>query len=58
MEKEENYVPRTRSDLNLPPAEKTTKLDYHEIFEDVPLLTLARLAFMTLFGFQVYMMCV
>ncbi|KIJ38494.1 hypothetical protein M422DRAFT_33273 [Sphaerobolus stellatus SS14] len=56
LEKDENYVPRTRSDFKLPPAEKATKIDYHELFGDVPLYTLTRLIFMTLLGFQVYMM--
>lgn len=55
LEKDENYVPRTRSDLKLPKSESATKLDYHEVFEEAPIYTLGRLIFFTLCGFQVYM---
>ncbi|KAJ7433053.1 hypothetical protein B0H11DRAFT_1939881, partial [Mycena galericulata] len=43
IERDENYVPRTRKDYGLP-AESLAKLcDYHEIFEDTPIYTLLRI---------------
>ena len=55
LERDENYVPRTRSDLNLPKATSQTRADYHAIFEETPIYTLGKLIFMTILGFQVYM---
>ncbi|KAF8531018.1 fatty acid conjugase [Gautieria morchelliformis] len=55
LERDENYVPRTRRDLKLPESEFSTPLDYHEILEEAPMYTLGRLVFMTLCGFQLYM---
>ncbi|KAI0340342.1 hypothetical protein BDW22DRAFT_1430949 [Trametopsis cervina] len=55
VEREENYVPRTRSDYGLPAAEQTQPLRYRELFEDTPIFNFGRIAFMQLFGWQVYL---
>jgi len=54
MERDENYVPRTRSDFKLPPSSLVSARDYHEIFEDSPIYTLARMVIMQAFGLQIY----
>jgi hypothetical protein len=46
MERDENYVPYTRTDYKLPEATKATKADYAEVFEETPLLTLTRMVIM------------
>lgn len=56
VEREENYVPRTRSDYGLPPENACQPLDYQEIFEDTPLFTLGRMLFMQLLGWQSYLL--
>lgn len=56
MEREENYVPRTRSDYKLQPQEKMRTMDYEEVFEDMPLLTLGRMVLMQLLGMQSYLL--
>lgn len=43
MERDENYVPYTRSKYKLPQKQAATKFDYREIFEETPLVTLYRL---------------
>jgi hypothetical protein len=46
MERDENYVPYTRSQYNLP-SEKTAKpTDYTEFFEETPIVTLGRMLIM------------
>ncbi|KAG5635515.1 hypothetical protein H0H81_010978 [Sphagnurus paluster] len=40
IERDENYVPYTRSEYNLPDAKRVTKADYAEIFEETPIYTL------------------
>ncbi|EEB96560.1 hypothetical protein MPER_04289 [Moniliophthora perniciosa FA553] len=55
IERDENYVPRTRSDYGLPPEPLASARDYHEIFEETPVYTLARMIFMQLLGWQVYL---
>lgn len=55
VEREENYVPYTRSDYRLPPASIANHADYHEIFEDTPLYTLLRMLCMQLLGWQAYL---
>jgi len=56
MEREENYVPRTRSGYKLPPQAKMRTIDYEEIFEEMPLLTLGRMVLMQLLGMQSYLL--
>jgi len=58
MERDENYVPKCRSDLKLPEAEVATKHDYLEAFEDTPLVTLGRLIFVVFFGYPGYLLWV
>lgn len=56
IERDENYVPRTRTDYGLP-SESSAKLsDYHDIFEETPIYTLIRMAFMQLLGLQFYLL--
>jgi hypothetical protein len=55
LEKDENFVPRTRSDYGLPPASQARAVDYHEIFEETPIYTLLRMLFMQAFGWQYYL---
>jgi len=55
MERDENYVPYTRSEFNLPDEKKATKADYSEIFEETPLYTLVRMFVMQGFGWWVYL---
>ncbi|KAF4581371.1 hypothetical protein EYR40_002959 [Pleurotus pulmonarius] len=53
MEKDQVYVPKTRSDLGLPPS--ATSLDYHEILGDTPLYTLFMLVRQQVLGFPAYL---
>ncbi|KAF8735414.1 hypothetical protein AX14_002070 [Amanita brunnescens Koide BX004] len=55
VERDENYVPRTRSDYKLPPASISERRDYHEIFEETPVYTLVRMMIMQLLGWQIYL---
>ncbi|KDQ54173.1 hypothetical protein JAAARDRAFT_182561 [Jaapia argillacea MUCL 33604] len=55
IERDENYVPRTRSDYSLPPVSKSHVADYHEIFEETPIYTLGRMLAMQLFGWHAYL---
>ncbi|KAF9467195.1 fatty acid conjugase [Collybia nuda] len=55
MERDENYVPRTRADYKLPPASSALAADYHEIFEETPIYTLVRMLFMQALGMQFYL---
>ncbi|KAH6892814.1 delta-12 fatty acid desaturase protein [Coprinopsis sp. MPI-PUGE-AT-0042] len=56
MERDENYVPRTRSDYNLPAEKIALPMDYHEIFEETPIYTLSRMLFMQALGWQCYLL--
>jgi hypothetical protein len=55
VERDENYVPRTRSNYKLPPGNIAGLRDYHEIFEETPLYTLGRMMIMQLLGWQIYL---
>ncbi|TFK21587.1 delta-12 fatty acid desaturase [Coprinopsis marcescibilis] len=55
VERDENFVPRTRSDYGLPPAQVAHVSDYHEIFEETPIYTLLRMLFMQALGWQWYL---
>lgn len=55
MERDENYVPRTRMDYKLPPASSAHVTDYHEIFEETPIYTLVRMLLMQALGMQFYL---
>lgn len=56
VERDENYVPRTRSDYSLPPAHSAQLIDYHEIFEETPIYTLLRMLAMQALGWQFYLL--
>ena len=56
VERDENYVPRTRSDCGLPPESVAHATDYHDIFEETPIYTLARMVLMQLFGLHSYLL--
>jgi len=56
MERDENYVPRTRSDYKLPPQGQAQPTDYAEIFEEMPLFILGRMILMQLLGMQSYLL--
>lgn len=56
MERDENYVPRMRSDYKLPPQGQAQPIDYEEIFEEMPLFTLGRMVLMQLLGMQSYLL--
>ncbi|KAK7693167.1 hypothetical protein QCA50_002733 [Cerrena zonata] len=54
LERDENFVPPTRSELKLPEESKATPMDYTELLEDAPLFVLIRLVFMQLLGWHSY----
>ncbi|KAJ2916890.1 hypothetical protein MD484_g3491, partial [Candolleomyces efflorescens] len=56
LERDENYVPRTRSYYLLPPESKAKIADYHDVFEEVPLYTLLRIVLMQAIGWQYYLL--
>ncbi|EAU81573.1 fatty acid conjugase [Coprinopsis cinerea okayama7 len=56
IERDENYVPRTRSDYRLPAEKIALVSDYHEVFEETPIYTLCRMLFMQLLGWQYYLL--
>jgi len=56
QERDENYVPYTRSDVNLPEEHVATSTDYAELLEDAPFYILCRLFVMQLAGLQHYLM--
>ncbi|RXW15580.1 hypothetical protein EST38_g10275 [Candolleomyces aberdarensis] len=55
MERDENYVPYTRSTYNLPAEGKATPVDYTEAFEETPIYTLFRIFIMQAFGWWIYL---
>ncbi|KAJ7581901.1 delta-12 fatty acid desaturase [Mycena floridula] len=55
LEREQHFVPRTRSDYGLPSESTAIPADYHEIFEETPIYTLARMLFMQALGWQCYL---
>ncbi|KAJ7478542.1 hypothetical protein FB451DRAFT_1453193 [Mycena latifolia] len=54
MERDEVYVPKTRSDLVIPPP--GVRIDYGEIFGDTPLFTLFMLVRQQLLAFPAYLL--
>ncbi|KAJ7210903.1 fatty acid desaturase-domain-containing protein [Mycena pura] len=54
MERDEVYVPKTRSDLRIP--EKATQTDYDNIFGDTPVFTLLMLVRQQLLAFPAYLL--
>ncbi|KAL1676410.1 hypothetical protein EV122DRAFT_291938 [Schizophyllum commune] len=55
MERDEVYVPKTRADLGLPPADEAWSADYDEILGDTPLYTLFMLVRQQLVAFPAYL---
>ncbi|KAL0958240.1 hypothetical protein HGRIS_000396 [Hohenbuehelia grisea] len=55
MERDENYVPYTRSEYALPDKKLAHQADYAEIFEETPIATLGRVMIMQGFGWWVYL---
>ncbi|KAF9041637.1 fatty acid desaturase-domain-containing protein [Panaeolus papilionaceus] len=55
MERDENYVPYTRSRVGLPDEKAATTRDYSEMFEETPLFTLFRMLVMQGFGWWLYL---
>ena len=53
MEKDDTYVPKTRSELSLPP--KDTPFDYEDLLGDAPLYNLLELVARQLLGFPLYL---
>ncbi|KAJ7617262.1 fatty acid desaturase-domain-containing protein [Roridomyces roridus] len=56
MERDEVYVPKTRSELGIPPTGVASRLDYAEIFGDTPIFTLLILIRQQLFAFPAYLL--
>ena len=56
VERDENFVPRTRTDYALPSESSARFSDYHDIFEETPIYTLIRMIFMQLLGWQYYLL--
>ncbi|KAF7320734.1 Linoleoyl phosphatidylcholine delta-12 acetylenase [Mycena chlorophos] len=56
MERDEVYVPKTRTDLGLPSLDHATALDYEEILGDTPLFTLFMLVRQQLLAFPAYLL--
>jgi len=54
MERDEVYVPKTRSDLALPPK-GTPETAYDDFFGDTPIYTLFRLISQQLLAFPAYL---
>ncbi|TFY51855.1 hypothetical protein EVG20_g10808, partial [Dentipellis fragilis] len=54
MEKDEVYVPKTRSDLGIPPLQDGS-IDWEDYFGDTPLWTLLMLVRQQLFAFPAYL---
>jgi omega-6 fatty acid desaturase (delta-12 desaturase) len=55
VERDENYVPRTRRNYGLPSESTATPADYHEIFEETPIYMLLRMLLMQAVGWQYYL---
>jgi len=57
IERDENYVPYSRSDYSLPPQERAHRADYSEMFEETPIVTLWRMILMQICGWWLYLGC-
>lgn len=54
MDRDEVYVPKTRSDLGIPQA-PTEEIKWHEYFEDTPIYTLFMLLRQQFLAFPAYL---
>lgn len=55
MERDEVYVPKTRSDLGIPPEHEHDTIDWDEYFGDTPVYTLYMLIRQQLLAFPAYL---
>ena len=55
MERDENYVPKTRSEYKLAPEASMKKQDYKDIFEETPIFVFARMLIMQTMGWNLYL---
>jgi hypothetical protein len=55
MERDENYLPKTRSELKMAPEAVMKKADYDELLGETPFYTLVRMAIMQFLGWQLYL---
>ncbi|KAF9003035.1 delta-12 fatty acid desaturase [Cyathus striatus] len=56
IERDEHYMPVTRSQYQLPPDRIAHISDYHDIFEETPIYTLFRMLMMQILGWQCYLL--
>ncbi|KAF5335826.1 hypothetical protein D9611_009655 [Ephemerocybe angulata] len=56
LERDENYLPKTRSDYRIPAEHIAHPSDYHEIFEETPIYTLIRMIVMQAIGWNYYLL--
>jgi len=56
MEKDEVYVPKTRTDLGLPQEKEGVTIDYDELLGDTPIYTLYMLVRQQLVAFPAYLL--
>ncbi|KAJ7701503.1 delta-12 fatty acid desaturase [Mycena rosella] len=56
IERDENYVPYTRSELGLPPIAASHAINYHDVLEETPIYTLGAMLVMQLSGLQLYLL--
>ncbi|KAG6908665.1 hypothetical protein DXG01_003759 [Tephrocybe rancida] len=55
IERDETYVPPTRTDFKLPDGRVAVRMDYAEVLEETPAFTLFKLFVRQFFGFQLYL---
>ncbi|KAF8312275.1 hypothetical protein DL93DRAFT_1332737 [Clavulina sp. PMI_390] len=55
MERDENYIPKTRKQRGLPPKETMSRVDYLELLDDTPIMTLWRLFRLQIMGWNLYL---
>jgi omega-6 fatty acid desaturase (delta-12 desaturase) len=55
MERDEVYVPKTRSDLGIPKEDKHHEVHYEDYFMDTPIYTLGMLILQQLIAFPAYL---
>ncbi|KZT63394.1 hypothetical protein DAEQUDRAFT_733885 [Daedalea quercina L-15889] len=55
LHRDETYHPQTREEFDLPPEEKASAIDYHEMVEETPLYTLRKMVLRQFLGFQLYL---
>lgn len=55
IEKDEVYVPKTRTDLGIPAKEEEEGFDWEEHFGDTPMYTLYMLVRQQLLAFEAYL---